>query len=519
MSELVHRGAEEGVSLGELLRHSDLDMWVEVSAGSESAGLRWVTVSELEDPSGYLLGGELVLSAGIRHPATEAAAHTYVERLKAAGIAALGFGISPVHDSIPDGLVEACRTHGLTLLSIAPNTPFVQIGLVFARMMERKHLSEFRGIIDDTRVLMTAGADGDTAEVVLEAIRERIGAWWMLADARGEIYGTGAPEVGDQDVRARVDALVGRVLKDRRPAVATDQLETSHGRQTLVAFQMGRCSPWAGCVVFGREGTFSASERTKMSVAVGLVDLLDSRLLSGERRVGALAAAILLNQEQDLSPEVIRELTAYLGDHERQVRVVRGRWVRRSRPYELGDERRAWAKTLRTALVAGETGLLQAIVPGAVDGAARSELVGRGWQLAISSPVEVAQIKSAVKQAQVLARRAGATTSVIDGETLRRTTAELVDPEVGAQYATEVLEPLLAFPDQQHRQVLMEALSSWISNHGRWDATARELGHHRNTVRRLIQQASTLLEVPLDDPQVRVDLWLALHWLALHPNH
>ena len=34
---------------------------------------------------------------------------------------------------------------------------------------------------------------------------------------------------------------------------------------------------------------------------------------------------------------------------------------------------------------------------------------------------------------------------------------------------------------------------------------------HRNTVRNRIRQIESLLDVSLDDPQVRVDAWVALH--------
>jgi purine catabolism regulator len=42
-------------------------------------------------------------------------------------------------------------------------------------------------------------------------------------------------------------------------------------------------------------------------------------------------------------------------------------------------------------------------------------------------------------------------------------------------------------------------------------ATADELAVHRNTVRHRVRRIESLLGVSLDDPQVRVDAWVALH--------
>ena len=66
--------------------------------------IHWAHTSEMADPYPYLLGGELLLTAGVHIP--EAAGSgtyfdDYVSRIVAAGGAALGFGLAPVHDTVP----------------------------------------------------------------------------------------------------------------------------------------------------------------------------------------------------------------------------------------------------------------------------------------------------------------------------------------------------------------------------------------------------------------------------------
>ena len=59
--------------------------------------------------------------------------------------------------------------------------------------------------------------------------------------------------------------------------------------------------------------------------------------------------------------------------------------------------------------------------------------------------------------------------------------------------------------------MLLDTLVAFLRRHGSVRATAEELAVHRNTVRNRIRQIESLLDVSLDDPEVRVDAWVALH--------
>ena len=66
----------------------------------------WVHVSELDDPTPFLSGGELLLTTGLG-PATRTDAHRFVERLSAADVVGLGFGVGLSSDRVPGELVSA----------------------------------------------------------------------------------------------------------------------------------------------------------------------------------------------------------------------------------------------------------------------------------------------------------------------------------------------------------------------------------------------------------------------------
>ncbi|MFC7644334.1 PucR family transcriptional regulator ligand-binding domain-containing protein [Streptosporangium lutulentum] len=57
--------------------------------------VRWVAVSELEDPTPFLEGGELVLTTGMRLDARNAG--PYVDRLVGKEVTGLGFGVGLGH--------------------------------------------------------------------------------------------------------------------------------------------------------------------------------------------------------------------------------------------------------------------------------------------------------------------------------------------------------------------------------------------------------------------------------------
>ncbi|MEU5331098.1 PucR family transcriptional regulator [Streptomyces parvus] len=84
-----------------------------------------VTATDLEDPGRFLQRGELVLSGLVWWaPADdEAKAERFVAALEEAGAVALLAG-EETHGGVPEVLVEACRRHGIAILSVPVHTSF-----------------------------------------------------------------------------------------------------------------------------------------------------------------------------------------------------------------------------------------------------------------------------------------------------------------------------------------------------------------------------------------------------------
>src|SRR3954468_2598961 len=89
-------------------------MPLKLLAGEDGAErpVRWVHVSELEDPTPWLKGGELILTTGMGIGTTPAKQRAYLKRLVDAGLTGLGFGLGFGHDRVPKALVTAAEHAG-----------------------------------------------------------------------------------------------------------------------------------------------------------------------------------------------------------------------------------------------------------------------------------------------------------------------------------------------------------------------------------------------------------------------
>ena len=88
----------------------------------------------------------------------------------------------------------------------------------------------------------------------------------------------------------------------------------------------------------------------------------------------------------------------------------------------------------------------------------------------------------------------------------------LLGPESGRLVAERLFAPLAVLPEER-RRLLLRVLRSWLGVHGSWDACGRELGLHRNSVRRHVQHAADVLGLDLDDARSRAELLIALQFV------
>lgn len=451
------------VPLGALLR--DRDLGLRHLAGPAVADVHGVHASEMADPAPYLLGGELLLTAGAgprRYP-------EYVAALVRSGVAALGFGVAPVHAAVPPGLAEACDRVGLPLLEVPPGTPFTAVARTVWRLMAEARTGELRRITEAQQALAAAAARPDPVPAVLSRLAAALGGRVVLLPG-GRSAGPELPEPAS----GALAALLDRVGTPDGPAAATDR---SAGRH-LSAYALGG----------GRLLGVAAPERTPGDHAVTAIAAVLLALLTADRPAAGGEAAALTR--------------LLLGGSPAGSLPGPGPWYAVHARGAGGADPGALAAALGTVLLDPREGGVRLLTD-------REPQAQPGWRLGVSAPAAPDALPVADAQARRALERAEAARTPLARHTSGGLGA-LLDPAEARAHAEALLAPL--------NGAQAATLRAWLAHHGSWDRTAAALGVHRNTVRQRIARAAGLLARDLDDPDTRMELWFALRSLDRDDN-
>lgn len=456
------------------------ELGLRLIAGPADAELLWVHTSEMADPYPYLLGGELLLSAGVLLTDPD----TYVARLVEAGAAALGFGVRPVHDTVPPALVAACDRYGLPLVEVPPGTPFTAIARAVWGLMAAARHRELRRVTRAQQALAAAAARPDPIPAVLHQLAVRLSGRAALLTADGEVlHAAGRPPA--PEVRAALARLARVLAPAARPAPAS-ATDTVGGAQ-LSAYALGGGQGLALTLATGHR---EPGDHTVAGIAVVLLSLLAAPHQGADaaNRSAALVRLLLGADPAGVAP--------LLGGDGRWT-VVHGRRSDGAAPDPLTAG--ALGAALGSALVDADRDgeAVRVLVPGGDRIAPQP-----GWTLGASAPAPADALGAADTRAARALGRAEATRTPVTVDTPVTGLAALLPPGPAAERARALLAPLT--------EALAETLRCWLSLHGSWDRTAVALSVHRNTVRQRIARCGVLLETDLYDMDVRTELWLAL---------
>jgi purine catabolism regulator len=136
-----------------------------------------------------------------------------------------------------------------------------------------------------------------------------------------------------------------------------------------------------------------------------------------------------------------------------------------------------------------------------------SDLVGHAalaW--GISDEHTASSVGDGLRQARRALAAAGPGGVRQFGDLARGGLVGLVDAEAARGFADGLLGPLEA----RDRGDLVASVRAWLAHNGQWDAAAQSLGVHRHTLRYRMRRVEELLARPLDDPDLRAELWVAL---------
>ncbi|MEU1333919.1 PucR family transcriptional regulator [Streptomyces sp. NPDC005865] len=125
-----------------------------------------------------------------------------------------------------------------------------------------------------------------------------------------------------------------------------------------------------------------------------------------------------------------------------------------------------------------------------------------------AGPIAAATAYKQAEQALSVARRRGR--ALVEHEELAAgSVLPLLADDAVRAFADGLLRALHEH-DATGRGDLVASLRAWLSRHGQWDAAAADLGVHRHTLRYRMRRVEEILGRSLDDPDVRMELWLSL---------
>ncbi|MER7774668.1 PucR family transcriptional regulator [Streptomyces sp. NPDC096191] len=501
------------VSLAALLARDDLGLRRMAGPSPAGVAVHWAHTSEMADPYPYLLGGELLLTAGVHVPrGTDpgpAYFDAYVGRIVAAGGVALGFGVAPVHDTVPRALVAACDAHGLPLVEVPPRTTFSGVARAVWQLMAQARLAELRRVSEAQQGLAAAASRPDPVPSVLRRLAGRLDGRAVLYGPEGTEIAAAGREPGGEVRRALAE--LSRFVTGHTSTTATDTVAGTH----LAAYALGTGQGFVlGVAAPHRE----SGDHTIASVAAVLLSLLTGEHQSG---TGAARSSALVRLLLGARPEEAAPLLGGGG--------VTHWHVVHARP-DTGTPDPVSASALGAALgsplVDTTEDVVRVLVPAspatppdgreaegapvtppavsARGGGEVGPVSQSGWVLGVSAAVPPAEWPAGDAQAARALARARATRVPLIRHGARPVLADLVPAGDAEAHARALLAPVADVP------ALTETLRTWLSLHGSWDRTAVALSVHRNTVRQRIARCAALLDADLDDPDVRMELWFAL---------
>jgi purine catabolism regulator len=507
------------ISLAQL--HSQLGSDLSTVAGGPVARrqISGVHISELDDPTPYLEGGELLLTTGIPVSGGDAKVQAYVRRLVERNIAALGLGLGAGVDEVPPALIAACASEGLELLVVPDGTPFMNVSRAYWDLVGREGQADLTASLGTQTALARAATQPDALPSVVKALAQALGGWvaYLPAD-------NGAETLWPADNHT----IVGQLRREasRLDMAVTHSASTFqiHGTDVVeYPVLLGRRT--VGFLAIGAGRKLTRADRQIIMTVCVLLSLKAAQQQESDATAAALGSAVtklFLTGHVDAGRALAPDLGIVAPTGPVRVLVVRGETeaaAASAAPFgELESRLRAgtgwtgWpqaAGALRSCRLRNVAGGLSYYLLDAEHDAGTSGSAA-GATTADPNDVDAGKVTAVLSRPMPLERvhdevgQLAAMVRALDSGQVVEVPAGALDPRSQSWVA--------ALRGYQ-RADLIGTVRAYLRHRGQWEGAARELGIHRNSLRHRMGIAAELLQADPDDPDVAANLWLALRWV------
>ena len=492
------------ITVGALIEFEELQIRAIAGRGGLGNQIRWAHVSELDDITPWLQGGELIMTAGIGVPRAAAAQVTYLRRLHESGAAGLAVGDRMYAPPIARTALAFADKHDLPLLLVEREVPFIALAQTVAaanRDALHERLARHLRVYETLHAVARAGTDPRQL-------------FARLADVAGyDLYPvtpTGQPLFAGLDPPPQTlpTAKVVRCLESPLPALLP--FEAEHHPQAFLLPIVTKHTRLGILAAFQRDN--EEPEQLVLHHVATIASLVAAEVLhqrEQDRRMGGERLTRFLSEPDRFGGGIRslftavrwREVVWIAALHLPEPAVgwddVHHRLLGEDFPHVLLRRgRAAWIVALSDSVAAGRLAdTITAALPDAV--------VGLSAPTALRGDAETAFEEAAWALRHALEH--GQSRRIYNG-----TDAALTGDDASAALTVKrVLGNLLAHDARSDTQ-LYRTLTSFLEENRHWKTTAARLGIHRQTLVYRIRKIEQLTGRSLGTTEGVCELWLAV---------
>ena len=272
------------------LKHvlADLELGLRVVANppDEDQTVSWAHVSELRDPTPWLVGGELLLTTGLTLFLDDEETQQYCTRLVDHNIAALGLstGSSLAHNELPKRLLDAAQKSGLTLVEVPENTPLQAVVRHVSDVISERDSEPLKRALVAQRQLSEAAVKPNGVASVLQVLDANTGFSSAVYDPTFQLITATKFEPQEVFDQHRED-IRKQIRSNNHWSISTD-----HNGEYSVIAPLHASDNLRGIMVTVKEGPLSEQDQAILSTVFSLLQVLlelrytaarDSRRLRG----------------------------------------------------------------------------------------------------------------------------------------------------------------------------------------------------------------------------------------------
>lgn len=500
---------ESSLTVGQLLGHVELGCTLIAGSSGLENRIRWAHVSELEDPTRWLQGHELLMTTGLAIPAGVEGQLDYLQRLHGVGVSALAVGRGMHAPEFTSAFFAASEDLRIPIIEVGGGVPFIAISEMVASANQEvlhRRLSSHLRIYE---VLTDSSSDDEAGEIVRRLEHVTGFQIWIVTPGGAPLFESlSAPPFEVEP------SIVASVLDDARPSVRFPQKVPTRQEDGDVYILPVRVQRRAVGLLVTRSHEEPADLLTLHHVAQLLSRLAGDLLKDREqsRREGSERLARFLYESEQYRPHTVGEL---FPQSETNGQFVFGIATLANNTREWNDIHNPLIEEGFDHLITKRSSLGVVVVQLGIQTVdTLAEVLSKnlpGSRLGLSAATDGStDLLESQRQARWALRSAVASGEAASVYLKSLTPQWLPMESSGLELVVQkILGPILRH-DLLHGTDLLVTLSAFLEEGRSWKSTADRLFVHRQTLIGRIKRVEELTGRRLSSTEDVCDLWLAL---------